>query len=385
VAVSKEMVTKPRIYFIGLTPLGMLPLMRYIIPFFRNYDVHIITIHIKKAYRFDEAGVQHDVMVYPDTDTFNSHTINNKFRKFAGFIYQIFRSTILQNNNTVYTVDFQIAAVLIWIKKKWKPQLRIVYHQFEAFESDMASGITRKLQQYLMKYAEELDLVVFPEVNRQEFFTSRINVSTNRTFLIPNSNNLPLLVPENNNALPERNQNKTIIAHVGNLSASHYTFSFLDFIRTNKEPELEFLFIGPIDPEVNPVLQKLAASDNRVVLVGSISHVELLPYYAVIGIGVILYRGIDLNNEYCAPNKLYEYWSQGIPVIAHTLKGLTSIWSHNFMGNLVDMNDPDDVQRGLDTIKRDLPSKHIALRSWFEREGNLDIYLRTLKEKVTAI
>ena len=359
----------------------MLPLMRYIVPLFKEQDVHIMTIHIEDGYRFDEVGKQHNILSYPDTDSMNRHTVLSKFKKYASLVKGISSMLLQYPDCIMYTVDYQVASMLIWFKRKWRPRLRIIYHQFEAFEIDRNTGVNKKMQHYLLKHADKLDLAVFPEKNRMNLFTERMNGHVLHTMLVPNSNNLSL---QHEGADRKRVPGKIVIAHVGNLGEAHYTYSFFNYIRANQQPQFQFLFIGPADQTAQAALEKLAAEDSRVQMIGSVPHVDLLQYYATIDIGVILYKGIDFNHENCAPNKLYEYWSQGIPVLAHTLQGLTGVWTHPFMGKLVDMNDLESIRKGIDDMIVDLPAMHSALRRWFEQEGKLDIYLQELHTKIMA-
>lgn len=377
--------TRPAIYFVGMTPLGMLPLMRYIVPLFRDEQVMVLTIHVKQSYRYDEFAIQKDIMVFEDTDDLNQHTLLNKLKKYIAFTAQILLTFTRNKDCIVYTVDYQVAALLLWIKKVINPKLRLVYHQFEAFEISQSSGINRMTQSYVLKNTSCIDLTIFPEINRLNYFANMANESQLNALLFPNTNNLLLMRKKANGSLHAIKKEKTIIAHIGNLGAAHYAFSFFRFIRTNNQPDLKFLFIGKVDEEANQELQKLAKEDSRVEVIGEIPHTQLLPYYAAIDLGVILYKGIDLNNEYCAPNKLYEYWSQGIPVLAHTLKGLQSIWTHHFMGELVDMDNPHQVQDGINQMMSALSVTPNLLRSWFEKEAMVDIYLDQLKAKMTTI
>src|SRR5687767_11728244 len=105
-AIHPETLTKQKIYFIGLTPLGMLPLMRYIVPLFKGRQVTVVTIHIQQSYRFEDVSIQRDVLTYSDTKAFNANTYSNKLRKYVGFVTQIFLNILRGENSIIYTVDF---------------------------------------------------------------------------------------------------------------------------------------------------------------------------------------------------------------------------------------------------------------------------------------
>jgi len=61
---------------------------------------------------------------------------------------------------------------------------------------------------------------------------------------------------------------------------------------------------------------------NRVFLHDPVPNTEIIKYMASCDIGVALYRNTDINNYFCAPNKVYEYIALGKPIITNDYPGL---------------------------------------------------------------
>ena len=124
---------------------------------------------------------------------------------------------------------------------------------------------------------------------------------------------------------------RRVIGHVGSIGPKHFLYTLAEMIETLPEDKF-YLIIGGNSPEVEEVLSPL--SQKKRLSSWHLSHEELGKYYQLIDIGLVLYRGLDLNFEYCNSNKLYEYWSYGIKVMAHQLQGLTPIFQSDWHGRL---------------------------------------------------
>jgi glycosyltransferase involved in cell wall biosynthesis len=61
---------------------------------------------------------------------------------------------------------------------------------------------------------------------------------------------------------------------------------------------------------------------HRVFLRDAVPHAEILRYMASCDIGTAFYSNINVNNYYCASNKLFEYIALEKPVITNNYPGL---------------------------------------------------------------
>ena len=70
---------------------------------------------------------------------------------------------------------------------------------------------------------------------------------------------------------------------------------------------------------------------------------------------------MDYNYDFCAPNKLYEYWSYGIPVFAHKLNGLTKLFEKEEYGLLFDFYDNNVHLKILKQFDNKLDKKNLNI------------------------
>jgi len=77
---------------------------------------------------------------------------------------------------------------------------------------------------------------------------------------------------------------------------------------------------------------------------------ELLDYTASANAGLITYRNTCLNNYHCAPNKLFEYVSVGLPVAACHFPELEHVVNEYGIGRLFDPEDPISIADAVNGI-----------------------------------
>jgi len=72
--------------------------------------------------------------------------------------------------------------------------------------------------------------------------------------------------------------------------------------------KMVFLGIGPIRSELERI-------SHRLFFLDPVPYDELFKWLAGADLGAILYEGFGQNQQYCSPNKLYEYIGCGIPIL----------------------------------------------------------------------
>ncbi len=99
--------------------------------------------------------------------------------------------------------------------------------------------------------------------------------------------------------------------------------------------------------------------------------------------GFILYKGVDKNFEFCAPNKLYEYWAYGIPVFAHHLKGLVPVIMPNLLGRTIDFQSNELEALINDLMGMPVPDRK-GIQGYFTSHLTLDNYIAPLISKIKS-
>lgn len=96
-------------------------------------------------------------------------------------------------------------------------------------------------------------------------------------------------------------------------------------------------------------------------------------------IGVVFYDGSNLNKAFCAPNKIYEYSSFGMPMIANRIPGLLNTVGAAGCAECVDLR-ADKIADAIDAIDKDYERYSEAARSFFERTNNISVMCELLKD-----
>ncbi len=111
-------------------------------------------------------------------------------------------------------------------------------------------------------------------------------------------------------------QNKKIILYQGGIGKERDITNIIKYIDTLDE-EFVFVIIGP----PSGVKECLNLS-KRVHYLGLLPAPLHLVVTSQAFIGILGYKGILMNNLFCAPNKIYEYSKFGIPMIGNDIPGL---------------------------------------------------------------
>lgn len=374
-----------KIYFLSVTPIGYIPLMRYIVPLFPRERSNIITTHINHSYTFNKYGTQKNIHVFPDINALNRHSKLIWFKKYFIILKHILLAVISTKKPVIYTVDVQVVAIAIRIKKMIGKKIKIIYHQFELLDRSATQGLNKKLQQYVLQNAKTIDLIIFPEITRSQYFHDSAEKARYESYLFPNTNRIERDSANESVSISGIPDDFLVIAHVGNIGPSSYVTNYVEVIKKFNQPKVAFLFIGNFPPQVLKLLQALSENDSRVKLIHEIQHRELLKLYHRIQVGIILYKGVDLNTEYCAPNKLYEYWSHGIPTLAHRLTGLQPVWRHEFQGKLVNFDDENEVIAGLDDLILNWKKYKGELKHYFDENLSIEHFLPEFKDRIESV
>ncbi len=177
------------------------------------------------------------------------------------------------------------------------------------------------------------------------------------------------------------------IALVENFPSGHYAFSGRSRLREyfDLAPEkIILLCTGVLGPErgIENMISCMAFLDARFVLVllgptfkgyekdlasrineakaedhvkihPAIPNVEMLDYINSSDIGLVFYQNTNLNNYWCASNKLYEFILCGKPVITNDYPGLREVVENNQLGICLSDTSPEALAAAVCRIRDD--------------------------------
>mgnify|MGYP001767108078 CR=1 FL=1 len=114
--------------------------------------------------------------------------------------------------------------------------------------------------------------------------------------------------------------------------------------RLDEDYGLIIIGAGPDEARLSRLIEARQLQ-GRVLLVRPFSRRNLLPALQACHLGVCFYFKDDLNHKYCAPNKVFEYASAGIPVLMSDNIPLRKLNRKYEIGALVRMGDPETAAR----------------------------------------
>ena len=224
--------------------------------------------------------------------------------------------------------------------------------------------------------AKHAKVVVVPEYCRSHIMKSRYNL-----------NNVPVVLP-----------NKTTITSADTLTqGAEKAISLLQSLR--EDGRIPVLYMGgigkerPLEPILDAIkddpkfrlvvmgretayLRELASSyPNKFDYLGAFVPPEHIQVAAHAGIGLLMYVSLNqtqgLNAIFCAPNKLYEYTGQGLPVIANDIPGLRFPIELNNIGKIADFTKKESVKSALETLYADYEGYALRAKA-FHQQTNVN-------------
>lgn len=104
---------------------------------------------------------------------------------------------------------------------------------------------------------------------------------------------------------------------------------------------------GPNESELRAISAEQGTDDRRVIFLGPVEADDLARMTPSADLGVIPYHGIDLNNRYCSPNKLFEFLAAGVPFVCNDLPYLRTVIDTYGCGIVADLAKPEAAARAM--------------------------------------
>lgn len=371
-----------KVHFLSISLLTSIPSLRFIVDSFldKNFRVAITELSIKNSNNyFVNKNIEHNLIA--EFDNFDRLKVGLKKIAFKKYL-TICKILLSKKDDLIYTNDFQVVFLKLLLNKKSK----LIYHQFELIEPTFLGKIGNFVFKYVLKNANKIDLCIFPEQNRADYFINISKALKDKVMIFPNTCKLVTsnLVDEKSciDFIPD---SQFIVLHTGVLGvAEHYYDTFLRATQLfKKEDNVAFVFIGRKTTEIDRFIEENKITN--IYFIANIPHQELLKVYKKANLGLILYKGVNLNIEYCAPNKLYEFWSNGIPVLAHTLQGLQPLFNNKVLGLLTDFSKEEIVYSTILNLKNSTDHFKEEVKKYFKENFEINIYQNELNNKIAAL
>lgn len=130
------------------------------------------------------------------------------------------------------------------------------------------------------------------------------------------------------------------------------------FVRAMKHtaPDVVLFFVGPIEETFKQELLQIAHDlgvEKRVIFRGMVPSEELMEYPASADVGLQAQLNVGLNSFYCAPIKLFQYLSVGLPVIGSNFPGMLEVIEKNNVGICVNPESEEEIAAAINRILGD--------------------------------
>ena len=368
-----------KIIFLTLNTFVTLPPIKQLLFHFEDEnEVHCIQCVINDYDNFfDERKISQSLIYnFSSFSTFFNQTFLQKVSKYIKISFYAIRQQFKWRNynTTIFAIDIFSLSVSLLAKCKHH---KVVYLQYEVIEPQRLNVIDKYLFKLIQRYSHRIDLIITPEKNRSTIIMNLFKKSKEDSFFIlPNTNNNQI---ELRNTHTADNNKPIIITHIGAVGLSHNIESFLEAISKLDQKKYEIRFIGILTKEVIELITTFKC--DAIKLIGQVKHSELKKYYLETDIGVILYKDVSVNHRFCAPNKLYEYWSYGIQVIGDLLPGLIAVFTDPILGKLINMNKPLKIKEVILEMEVN-NNKKLKVQQYFYSYFCLDNYLQKLNNKL---
>lgn len=122
--------------------------------------------------------------------------------------------------------------------------------------------------------------------------------------------------------------------------------------------DLVFLGSGPIKEKLEAIAKKEGILNKRVYFHPAVPQETLLSYTASAWMGIIPYHQVDLNSYYCTPNKLFEFISMEIPIIANDVPELRRYVGDTEFGKVYPMKTAKNISYAIDDAASDIAFNH---------------------------
>lgn len=233
------------------------------------------------------------------------------------------------------------------VAKRLRPSLRLIFDSnelhLESFNSRLKRAVWRPLQALAIRCS---DAILHAEPNRMEYF-QRIHGGTDKIQAVIENFPYYQVRPEPARAVGGRQK----VIYLGALGDDRYTHELIAAGRAT-EDLLDLDLVGFGTPEVMADLDKRYGQQPA-------PNVRILPpvaYEAIpnllrnYDVGIALYKNTNLNNYYCAPNKVYDYLMSGMTVIANDYPGLRKVIEHGRLGACVEDISPASFRLAVERI-----------------------------------
>ncbi len=205
-------------------------------------------------------------------------------------------------------------------------------------------------QRLLKKIINKAQLVFMNEYNRAVLYQcwysmkKRPVVLPNKPYFIPTFEEMSIL-REKYKEKVEALKNYRIILYQGHIGYDRDLSSFVKAVKDLGD-NYRLLCVG----QDHGMMEKYRRIDPNIIHIPHVPAPDYFVFTSLSYIGIVTYAPRDLNNCYCAPNKIWEYSAFSLPMLCNDIPGLKYTVESAGAGFCVDENDFESIKKGIINI-----------------------------------
>ena len=296
-------------------------------------------------------------------DSFRSIDLKIKSSPYAIFIFWIKVWRWLKNHrdeiDLLYMHDYFMPLFGKYAAKKLKKKWVYDAHELLIFRKGKAENFRAKIFYYFEKVSiKNADLVISANYERHRIIKSIYKLN-NATYVQNISTvNVPKFTGVKDNIIVyqgvitlARNLDLYILAQKMLYAQYNYKLCFIG---------------GGHDLEKMKDLVSRLDGEDYITFTGRVTQSEMYKISSSAKIGIVSYSLEGLNNYYCAPNKIFEYASLGIPMVATSQPFICRIFAKYGIGETFKPNDVNSYVDTIDKVIKNYDSYIKNLKSFLE-------------------
>lgn len=234
--------------------------------------------------------------------------------------------------------EFAILGPMLF--KKWfNKKVKLIYDDHELYNLDANPSVYRKLRRFLeFKMFKSADTVIMANSHRAKYARLVVNELSHKEITI--IDNYPFSFFQSQDKKVETFKKESGIKyalHQGVISEDRGK-SLLKEVVKNLPDNWKVVLLGlPVD-QFAAFVNEQKEYANRIVNGGRVPNDQIVAVYENFDASIIFYKTRNLNEKYCAPNRLYQAANAGLPLIVNDNPVLTDFVDKTKTGISIDRN-----------------------------------------------
>lgn len=270
--------------------------------------------------------------------------------------------------------------LLGYLLKTKDSKRKLIFDSHELYPETYNGNMRILLEKYQKLLLKKVDKVISPEINRLYYMKKKYNIENNKIVKIENFPLKHLFEEKENYFFKKYKYEKkgNIALYIGVIDENRGILEIIKGIE--KIDELVFFCIGKFLNEnyKNFILNYIEEKNlkNKIFLKESIPQIEVLSATNSADITFIFYRNTNLNNYYCASNKLYEALNCGIGIVTNNYPGIISVTANIPNVYRIEKINEQNIEKGIKYLL-DKNKKEKTNFYWEDQEKTfIKIYLK---------